>query len=132
MYGPTGATVTRWFQKQKDELKGGDVKKVITAIKRLKPHNESVREEIEKTLGYFETNINRMRYSEWIKQGLFVGSGVRPLRGVIEAGCRTIVGQRLKQSGMRWTVTGANAIIALRCCQISGRWEEFWENRAAG
>ncbi|MBI3351993.1 MAG: hypothetical protein HY036_05380, partial [Nitrospirae bacterium] len=49
-----------------------------------------------------------------------------------EAGCKTIVGQRLKQSGMRWTVKGANAIIALRCCQISGRWEEFWGNRATG
>ena len=66
-----------------------------------------------------------MRYAEFRKQGLFVGSGV------IEAGCKMIVGQRLKQSGMRWTVRGANAIIALRCCQISGRWEEFWENRAA-
>ena len=126
VYGPTGAAVTRWFQKQKDELKEGDVKKVIAAIRRLKPHSQSVREEIEKTLGYFETNINRMKYAEWIEQGLFVGSGV------IEAGCKTIIGQRLKQSGMRWTVKGANAIIALRCCQISGRWEEFWENRATG
>ena len=125
VYGPTGAATTRWFQRQKDELKEGDVKKVIAAIKRLKPHNQSVREEIEKTLGYFEANRERMKYAEWIEQGLFVGSGV------IEAGCRTIVGQRLKQSGMRWTVKGANSIIALRYCQISGRWEEFWENRAA-
>lgn len=125
VYGPTGAAVTRWFKNQKDELKEGDVKKVIAAIKRLKPHNQSVKEEIEKALGYFEVNQERMKYAEWIKQGIFVGSGV------IEAGCRTIVGQRLKQSGMRWTVRGANAIIALRCCQISGRWEDFWENRAA-
>jgi hypothetical protein len=126
VHGPTGAATTQWFKHQKDELKEGDVKKVIATIKRLKPHNQSVREEIEKTLGYFETNTDRMKYAEWIKQGLFVGSGV------IEAGCKMIVGQRLKQSGMRWTVKGANAIIALRCCQISGRWEEFWENRAAG
>jgi hypothetical protein len=86
---------------------------------------KSIQEEIEKTLGYFETNKERMRYAEFRKQGLFVGSGV------IEAGCKMIVAQRLKQSGMRWTVRGANAIIALRCCQISGRWEEFWENRMA-
>jgi hypothetical protein len=102
------------------------VKNVIAAIKRLQPQNPSVREEVHKTVGYFETNQDRMRYAEWIKHGLFVGSGV------IEAGCKTIVGQRLKQSGMRWTVRGANAIIALRCCQISGRWEEFWGNRATG
>jgi hypothetical protein len=126
VYGPTGEEVTRWFNKQKDELKEGDVAKVIAAIKRLQPQNPSVREEVQKTVGYFETNQDRMRYAEWIKQGLFVGSGV------IEAGCKTIVGQRLKQSGMRWTVRWANAIIALRCCQISGRWEEFWGNRAAG
>jgi hypothetical protein len=46
-------------------------------------------------------------------------------------GCKTVIGQRLKQSGMRWTVDGANAIIALRCCQLSNRWEEFWELRSA-
>lgn len=126
VYGPTGPATTRWFQRQKDELKEGDIKKVIAAMKRLKPHNRSVREEIEESVGYFEVNRQRMKYAEWIKQGLFVGSGV------IEAGCKTIIGQRLKQSGMRWTVKGANAIIALRCCQISGRWEEFWENRAVG
>jgi hypothetical protein len=126
VYGPTGEEVTRWFKKQKDELKEGDVKNVIAAIKRLQPQNPSVWGEVQITVGYFETNQDRMPCAAWIKQGLFVGSGV------IEAGCKTIVGQRLKQSGMRWTVRGANAIIALRCCQISGRWEEFWGNRAAG
>jgi len=65
-----------------------------------------------------------MRYEGFRKQGLFVGSGV------VEAGCRTVIGQRLKQSGMHWTVKGANSIIALRCCILSGRWEDFWEYRA--
>ncbi len=126
VYGPTGPALPRWFQRQKAELKTGDVNKVMATLKRLKPRTPSTREAIDKTLGYFETNTNRMQYATWIEQGLFVGSGV------IEAGCKMIVGQRLKQSGMRWTVKGANAIIALRCCQISGRWEEFWENRAVG
>ncbi len=66
-----------------------------------------------------------MRYPESRRPDLFVGSGV------VEAGCKTIIGQRLKQSGMRWTVRGANAILALRCCQLSGNGEEFWEARAA-
>jgi len=77
-------------------------------------------------MDYFQTNKNRMRYAEFRSQNLFVGSGV------VEAGCKTIMGLRLKQWGMRWTVAGANAIIALRCCQLSGRWEEFWESRAVG
>src|SRR6267143_1426941 len=72
--------------------------------------------------------VGSLRWKQWLatrRQGLFVGSGV------IEAGCKTIIGQRLKRSGMHWTVRGANPIIALRCCRMSGRWEEFWEARSA-
>ena len=58
-------------------------------------------------------------------QGLFIGSSV------IEAECRTVIGQRLKQFGMHWTVRGANKIIALRCCILSNRWENFLEQRAS-
>ena len=94
-------------------------------MERLRPRNEAIEDEVRKAIGYFNTNIERMRYQRFRSQGLFVGSGV------IEAGCKTIAGLRLKQSGMRWTVRGANAIIALRCCDLSGRWEQFWEARAA-
>lgn len=66
-----------------------------------------------------------MRYALFKAHGLFIGSGV------IEAGCKTVIGQRLKQSGMEWTVRGANAIIALRCATLSNRTEEYWEQRAA-
>ena len=52
---------------------------------------------------------------------LFVGSGV------IEAGCKAVIGSSLKLSGMFWTVRGANAIIALRCCRLNGRFEDYWE-----
>ena len=50
--------------------------------------------------------------------------------GVVEAGSKPL-GARLKRSGTRWTVAGANAIIALRCCILSGRFEDIWERRAA-
>ena len=65
-----------------------------------------------------------MRYAHFRKQGLFIGSGV------MEAGCKTVIGQRLKQSGMEWSVRGANAVIALRCVIRSGRLQEYWETRA--
>jgi hypothetical protein len=78
-----------------------------------------------KEIAYFKGNASRMRYGEYRKQGLFVGSGV------VEAGCKTIISKRLKQSGMQWTVRGANSIIALRSTYLSGRWEEFWEQRTA-
>ena len=70
-------------------------------------------------------NAERMRYPKFRRQHLFVGSGV------IEAGCKTVIGSRLKQSGMFWTVRGANAIIALRCCHLNGRFEDYWESRRA-
>jgi len=71
----------------------------------------------------FEKNKERLRYHAFRKQGLFVGSGV------LEAGCRTVIGQRLKVSGMHWTVKGANNIIAPRSCFLSNQWENFWESR---
>jgi len=107
------------------ELWEGDVAIVIEAMRRLEPDNETAKELLRTTVQYFETNEQRMQYAKFRAIGLFVGSGV------IEAGCRTVVGQRLKLSGMRWTVRGANAIISLRCCQLSGQWEDYWANRAA-
>jgi hypothetical protein len=80
---------------------------------------ETIRKEAE----YFQRNAERMRYPQFRRQHLFVGSGI------IEAGCKTVIGSRLKQSGMFWTVRGANAIIALRCCQLNGRLESYWEDR---
>jgi hypothetical protein len=65
----------------------------------------------------------RMRYPKFHRQHLLVGSGV------IGAGCRAVIGSRLKQAGMFWTVPGANAIIALRCCYFNARFEDYWEAR---
>lgn len=112
---------TRW----RTILDEGEVERIIQEAKdRLLPHgarhSESAQEAM-KQIRYFENNIDRMRYADFRTQGLFVGSGV------IEAGCKTIISLRLKQSGMEWTVRGANTIIALRCCYFSNRIEEFWE-----
>ena len=75
------------------------------------------KDEVEKELGYFLNNAPRMRY-HWFRQcGLFTGSGV------VESSCKTVIGQRLKQSGMHWTLSGADAIIALRCHEASSHWE---------
>jgi len=126
VYGPTSAEAKSWAAARSEQLDAGDVEAVITSMKRLRPRQHNVREEVRKAIDYFQTNKERMRYAKFRSQGLFVGSGV------VEAGCKTIIGLRLKQSGMRWTVNHANAIIALRCCQLSGRWEEFWEQRAVG
>jgi len=116
--------LNQWTEKRREELDNGNVEDVIRAIRRLSPFTEDEKETCEKGISYFEKNKDRMRYDKFRRQGFFVGSGV------LEAGCRTVVGQRLKQSGMHWTVKGANSIIALRCCFLSNRWEDFWEYRA--
>jgi len=64
-----------------------------------------------------------MRYPKFRRQYLFVGSGV------IEAGCKTMIGFRLKKWGTFWTVRGANVILALRCSHLNGRFEDYWEER---
>ena len=83
-------------------------------------------EDVRQCADYVERNRERMQYADFRAQGLTVGSGV------VEAGCKTTIGTRLKRAGMHWTVDGANAIIALRCCYLSGRFEDFWERRSEG
>jgi hypothetical protein len=124
IHGANNPAGREWLSARKDELDDGDVEAVVAALSSLRPGDGDTREKVEKESEYFRRNAARMHYAEFRSQGLFVGSGV------VEAGCKVIFGQRLKLSGMHWTVRGANAIISLRCCLLSGRWEEFWESRA--
>lgn len=78
---------------------------------------------VEERLGYFLRNVQRMRYGTFRKAGYFIGSGV------VEAGCKTVIGGRCKQSGMRWSERGAENILALRCIHSSHRLGEFWKHR---
>jgi len=110
---------------QKRLLDKGKIEKLVCALRSIVSTNAEVLQEIRSEAAYFETNAARMRYPKFRRQHLFVGSGV------IEAGCKTVIGFRLKQSGMFWTVRGANAIIALRCCHLNDRFEDYWEARQA-
>lgn len=111
----------RWWT----DLDNGKVGKIIAEAGRILPANPESHDKAEKEIAYLEKNKDRMRYASFRAQGLFVGSGV------IEAGCKTLVGKRLKQSGMEWSLRGANAIISLRCIMKSGRLEDYWESRCA-
>jgi hypothetical protein len=110
---------------QKRLLDKGKIATLVFALRSIVSANPEVVEKIRTEADYFERNAARMRYPKFRHQHLFVGSGV------IEAGCKTVIGARLKQSGMFWTVRGANAIIALRCCQLNARLEDYWEARRA-
>ena len=125
LYGPGTPKAKAWAEARITELDVGDIEALVATLARLRPSTANSKDEVRKTIAYFESNAPRMRYADFRRRGLFVGSGV------VEAACKTIIGHRLKQSGMRWTVRGANAIIALRCCELSRRWETFWEARSA-
>lgn len=126
VYGQGTTKATDWAAGRSQQLDEGNIEAVLTTLGRLRPRDGVAQKAVHSALHYFQSNAHRMRYADFRSQSLFVGSGV------VEAGCKTVIGHRLKQSGMQWTVSGANDIIALRCLQLSGRWEEFWEARAAG
>ena len=113
-----------WAKKLIKQLNAGRVKAVVTQLRSVPTRKPELRHILRTEADYFERNKQRMLYPKFRKQGLFVGSGV------IEAGCKTVIGSRLKQSGMFWTVRGANAIVALRCTRLSRKFEDSWASRS--
>lgn len=112
----------RMKEKWQEMLENDQVGDVIAAARqRLKTLGSEDRDTLEKQIAYFENQQSRMLYKTYREQGLFCGSGV------IEAGCKTVIGQRLKQSGMFWTENGATNVVTLRCALKSHRWDESWD-----
>jgi hypothetical protein len=108
-----------WLAARLQDLDYGDIDGICRAGRAYRLGGIK-KDELDTALGYFENNAPRMRY-HWFRQcGLFVGSGV------VEAGCKTVIGQRLKLSGMHWTTAGADAITTLRCQQASRPEDRIW------
>lgn len=115
----------RWMMIHQDLLDNCKIKRLVTSLRSIQTPSAELAEKLRTEAEYFRRNARRMRYPKFRRQHLFVGTGV------IEAGCKTLIGSRCKQSGMFWTVRGANAILTLRCCQFNGRFEDYWEARRA-
>jgi hypothetical protein len=95
----------------------------LIAQARAEPAGKPQTAAVEKELRYFVNNVPRMQYGTFRSQGFFIGSGV------IEAGCKTVIGARCKQSGMFWSQAGAEHVLALRCIHSSHRLDAFWKDR---
>lgn len=121
IFGADSDLAQPWARQRYDELDAGSIDALLSALRIHSSKDDQAR----KCIDYIESNRARMRYAEFRAAGLCTSSGV------VEAGCKTAVGVRCKRAGMHWTVAGADAIIALRCCKLSGRFEDFWERRAA-
>lgn len=120
IYGADGDLHEEWAHLRCTDLKAGKIDDVLAA---LAVHSSC--EEARKCSEYIRKNRDRMRYGDFHAAGLCTSTAV------VESGCKRAIGLRLKEGGMFWTVAGANAIIALRCCLLSGRFEDFWERRSA-
>ena len=115
----------RWMMVHQDLLDKCKIKKLVAALQAIPKTSLELGEKLVTEANYFIRNAKRMRYPKFRRMNLFIGTGV------IEAGCKTVVGSRCKQSGMFWTLRGANFILALRCSQLNGRFEDYWEARRA-
>jgi hypothetical protein len=110
----------RWVKQWEGELWEGRVEAVIVAL-----HRESKREGAEgeaafEQIHYFETNKERMRYSDYRQKGFPIGSGT------VESACKRLIGARMKGAGMCWSKPGAQGVLMLRAELLSDRWKQSW------
>lgn len=120
IWGAENPTAREWAKARHAQLDQGRLAELIAEVSAHAPACEQARQ----CAGYLERNRDRMNYPA------FHASGLCTSTGVVEAGCKVAIGTRLKRAGMHWTLPGADAIIALRCSRLSGRFEDFWERRA--
>lgn len=113
-----------WRDRWWDLLEQGRVETLIEQVRAIAPRCLS--KDVQREVHYLDKNKDHMRYAKYRAEGLFVGSGI------IEAGCGSVIGERMKKSGMEWSLRGANAILSLRCMSLSNRIEDYWADRAAG
>jgi hypothetical protein len=107
----------KWIAQQKAVLLAGGVDRVIATVARqARGAPSSVKQQAQRLMGYYRANRERMRYDEYIRRGLYIGSGA------IESAHRTVIQRRMKLSGQRWTNTGAENMLNLRVCSLSGTW----------
>lgn len=123
LYELKGMLSAQLLQEFLHRLDRGRIDQLVQGFRGLPARQDDQVEMIRRQINYFETHAHRMPYADFRKRRLFIGSGV------VEAACKTIIGARLKQSGMFWSVRGANQILSLRSTLKSGYWDDYWENR---
>lgn len=118
----TGPPAERRLDRWAKLMKEGGISRLLKQSEKIVAKGQaaqpaSVTQEVE----YFRKNEARMHYDQYRRAGLFIGSGV------VEAGCRNVIGQRLKKSGMFWSEAGAQSVIDLRCALLGGHFDEDWD-----
>lgn len=123
-----GPDAARFVRQRVSRILQGETRSVITGLRRMATVSGltgSKRKSLGKICGYFENNLDRMRYDEYLASGYPIATGV------IEGACRHLVKDRLERAGMQWVLEGAQAILDLRSISLSGKWDEFQAYRNA-
>lgn len=120
--GQGSEAAKQWVGPLKQRLEAEGTAPVLIALAALKSENPQAAEEVRKAIGYFTDNAARMDYPKFVGLKLPIGSGA------VESSCRTVIQEREKGAGMRWTEKGAQAVATLRALHNSGRWNEFWRS----
>ena len=118
----TGAPMRRKELRGRKALLKDKIAQVIAQAKEDLPIQSQPRQLAKKQIAYFERNRSKMMYQTFRQAGYFIGSGV------VEAGCKTLVGQRLKRSGMLWSRNGARQLLTVRCALLSRLFDDFWKH----
>jgi len=106
-----------WIKEQSEKLLNNRVEEAISTLKSCRARNEEAKLAKQKAIDYYVEHDDRMQYKTYREQGLMIGSGP------IEAAHRSVIQQRLKLSGQKWSVLGAQAVANLRCYKHSGAWD---------
>ena len=123
LYGQGTARSTRWVKQMETMMWEAGGEGLLKGLRQFQRRRRQDCEGLEALIGYVASNVTRMDYPAYRAAGLQVGSGP------IESTCKQLVTARLKQAGMRWTVSGAEQTLALRCCWLNDQWDEFWQSK---
>ena len=122
LFDDDAPTAHSWMERQKSHLWHGQLRQVIRAIRQVCPRGQPLPEKVRTAVGYTFNNRCRMRYKQFRQAGYPIGSGT------VEAACKLVIQERMKQAGMRWSRDGAQAMLALRSALLSDRWDEVWDS----
>jgi hypothetical protein len=123
LFGEGSVLAKKHFRQWRKALLKDKVHQVIAQAKADLPTRGQTQTLAKKQIAYLEPNRSKMLYQTYREAGYFIGSGG------VEAACKSVVGQRLKQSGMLWSLKGAQHVLAVRCALLSGWFDDFWKHR---
>ena len=121
LYGEGTGVAKRRYRLWKKWLLKDRVADIIQQATGDLPRKASARKPAQLQINYLVRNRDKLLYKTFRNAGYFIGSGV------VEAGCKIVVGQRFKQSGMLWSRAGAEHLLAIRCALLSGWFDDFWK-----